>query len=68
MLIKDILVENCRVEDYTFSNLVAIRIEENIWTKLGPGGPIKILFFAMCHIMANVRIRVILKGMMQLEM
>ncbi len=45
MLIKDILVENCRVEDFSFSNLVAIRIEENIWTKLGPGGAIRNVVF-----------------------
>lgn len=45
MLIKDILVENCRVEDFTCSNLVAIRIEENVWTKLGPGGPIRNVVF-----------------------
>lgn len=45
MLIKDILVENCRVEDFSFSNLVAIRIEENIWTRLGVGGAIKNIVF-----------------------
>ena len=45
MLIKDILVENCRIEDFSFSNLVAFRIEENIWTRLGPGGAIKNVVF-----------------------
>lgn len=44
MTIKDILFENCRVEDFSYSNLVAFRIESNIWTK-SAGGPIRNVVF-----------------------
>ena len=42
--IKDITIEDCRVEDFSFSNLVEIRIEMNDWVK-APGGPIKNVIF-----------------------
>ena len=44
MTIRDITIENCRVEDFSFSNLVAFRIETNMWVK-APGGPIKNIVF-----------------------
>lgn len=44
MTIKDITFENCRVEDFSHSNLVAIRIESNIWTK-SSGGPVMNIVF-----------------------
>lgn len=44
MTIRDITIENCRVEDFSFSNLVAFRIETNQWVK-APGGPIKNVIF-----------------------
>jgi hypothetical protein len=42
--IKDITIEDCRIEDFSFSNLVAIRIEINDWVK-APGGPIQNVIF-----------------------
>ena len=44
MTIRDITIENCRVEDISYSNLVAFRIETNNWVK-APGGPIKNVVF-----------------------
>jgi len=44
MTIRDITIENCRVEDFSYSNLVAFRIETNQWVK-APGGPIKNVIF-----------------------
>jgi len=44
MTIKDITIEDCRVEDFSCSNLVAFRIETNQWVK-APGGPIKNVVF-----------------------
>jgi hypothetical protein len=44
MTIKDITIENSRIEDFSYSNLVAFRIETNIWVK-APGGPIKNVIF-----------------------
>jgi hypothetical protein len=44
MTIRDITIENCRIEDFSFSNLVAFRIETNMWVKV-PGGPIKNVIF-----------------------
>jgi hypothetical protein len=44
MTIRDITIENCRVDDFSYSNLVAFRIETNEWVK-APGGPIKNIVF-----------------------
>jgi polygalacturonase len=44
MRISDITIENCRIEDFSHSNLVALRIENNIWTK-SVGGPISNIVF-----------------------
>ena len=44
MTIRDITIENCRVEDFSCSNLVAFRIETNMWVK-APGGPIRNVLF-----------------------
>lgn len=44
MTIRDITIENCRVEDFSYSNLVSFRIETNVWVKV-PGGPIKNIVF-----------------------
>jgi len=44
MTIRDITIENCRVEDFSYSNLVAFRIETNQWVK-APGGPIRNVVF-----------------------
>jgi hypothetical protein len=44
MKIRDIIIENCRVEDFSFSNLVAFRIEKNHWVK-APGGTIRNVLF-----------------------
>ena len=44
MTIRDITIENCRVEDFSCSNLVAFRIETNMWVK-APGGPIRNVVF-----------------------
>lgn len=44
MTIRDITIENCRIEDFSYSNLVAFRIENNRWTK-GPGGPVRNIVF-----------------------
>jgi polygalacturonase len=45
MTIRDITIENCRVEDFSYSNLVSIRVEKiNQWIT-APGGPIKNIVF-----------------------
>jgi polygalacturonase len=44
MTIRDITIENCNVEDFSNSNLVAFRIESNEWVK-APGGPIRNVVF-----------------------
>ena len=44
MTIKDITIENSRIEDFSYSNFVAFRIETNNWVK-APGGPIKNVIF-----------------------
>lgn len=44
MTIRDITIEDCRVEDFQYSNLVSFRIETNQWTT-APGGPIKNIVF-----------------------
>jgi len=44
MTIRDITIENCRVENFSYSNLVSFRIETNVWVK-APGGPIKNIVF-----------------------
>ena len=44
MTIRDITIEDCRIEDFSFSNLVSFRIETNMWVK-APGGPIKNVIF-----------------------
>jgi polygalacturonase len=44
MKIRDITNENCHVEDFSFSNLVAFRIETNQWVK-EPGGPVRNVVF-----------------------
>jgi hypothetical protein len=44
MTIRDILFEDCRVDDFTNSSLVCLRIEKNLWVK-SPGGPVKNIIF-----------------------